>query len=337
MPKKQKLELTWIGKDVRPKLEPRILLENQKLSFHAEARVSENDIFDNILIHGDNLLALKALEQEYTGKVKCIYIDPPYNTGNAFEHYDDGVEHSIWLGLMRDRIVILKKLLSQSGSIWINLDDIEVHYCKVMCDEIFGRKNFVTNLIWEKSDSPRMDAGLFSSRHDHILVYANDINQFTLNRISSDDDIPVHYDKTTTDGRRYYLKPLRAMGKEDARTDRPSMFFEMSAPDGTKVLPYRQDGSEGRWRWGEGRVVADAHLIEWVKGRKGWTPYYRIFAENTEGRPPETIWYFNEVGSNRTSKAEIKALFRDSSPFGTPKPEALIQKVLAVTTSPRPC
>lgn len=115
MTKKQRLELTWIGKEIRPKLEPRILLEDVDKSYHAAHRVSENDIFDNRLIFGDNLLALKALEQEFTGKVKCVFIDPPYNTGSAFEHYDDGVEHSIWLSLMRDRLEILRNLLSSEN------------------------------------------------------------------------------------------------------------------------------------------------------------------------------------------------------------------------------
>ena len=134
---KQRRDLTWIGKDVRPKLEPRILLEDPARSYHAPHRVSDKDIFDNMLIHGDNLLALKALEQEYTGKVKCIYIDPPYNTGSAFEHYDDGVEHSLWLSLMRDRLEILKRLLDKdAGSIWVSIDDAEVHYLKVMFDEV---------------------------------------------------------------------------------------------------------------------------------------------------------------------------------------------------------
>ncbi len=145
MPKqKTKLELTWIGKDQRPRLEPRILLEEPGQSYHADKRYSENDQFDNMLIQGDNLLALKALEQEYTGKVKCIFIDPPYNTGNAFEQYDDGLEHSIWLSLMRDRLEILRRLLSEDGSLWISIDDNEAHYLKVLCDEIFGRRNFVS-------------------------------------------------------------------------------------------------------------------------------------------------------------------------------------------------
>lgn len=147
---KQKLELTWIGKDEQPKLEPRILLEDPELSYHAKERVTENDIFDNRLIFGDNLLALKALEQEFAGKIKCVYIDPPYNTGNAFEHYDDGVEHSIWLSLMKARLEIIRNLISEDGSLWISIDDDEAHYLKVLCDEIFGRRNFISSIVWQK-------------------------------------------------------------------------------------------------------------------------------------------------------------------------------------------
>src|SRR5438876_11442971 len=150
MNRKQKLELTWIGKQNRPRLEPRILLEDPEKSCHAAHRVTDQDLFDNRLIFGDNLLALKALEQEFTGKIKCIYIDPPYNTGSAFEHYDDGVEHSLWLSLMRDRLELLRELLAADGSIWINIDDNEGHYLKVMCDEVFGRPYFVANVVWQK-------------------------------------------------------------------------------------------------------------------------------------------------------------------------------------------
>lgn len=171
MTKKQRLELTWIGKEIRPKLEPRILLEDAEKSYHAAHRVSENDIFDNRLIFGDNLLALKALEQEFTGKIKCVFIDPPYNTGSAFEHYDDGREHSIWLSLMRDRLEIIRNLLSEDGSLWITIDDNEAHYLKVMCDEIFGRANFVANVVWQKKYAVANDHKTIAPMHDHILVY----------------------------------------------------------------------------------------------------------------------------------------------------------------------
>ena len=170
-----KLELTWIGKDVRPKLEPRILLEDPKQSYHAKHRVSASDGFDNVLIFGDNLLALKALEQEFTGNIKCIYIDPPFNTGQAFEHYDDGLEHSLWLSLMRDRLVILHRLLSDDGLFWIQLDDNEVHYCKVILDEIFGRRNFISHITYERSGAAGLGLGGFVvSTGESILLYKKD-------------------------------------------------------------------------------------------------------------------------------------------------------------------
>ena len=173
--KKTKLELTWIGKDERPRLEPRILLEDKERSYHAEHRVSDDDIFDNVLIKGDNLLALKALEQEYAGKVKCIYIDPPYNTGQAFEHYNDGIEHSLWLSLMRGRLELLRKLLANDGLLWVHLDDIEVHYCKVLLDEIFGRNNFVSHIAYERSGAAGLGLGGFVIKTgESILLYKKD-------------------------------------------------------------------------------------------------------------------------------------------------------------------
>ena len=174
--KKQKLELTWIGKDKHPRLEPRILLEDPEKSYHAKKRISENDIFDNKLIFGDNLLALKALESEYAGKVKCIYIDPPYNTGNAFEHYDDGCEHSIWLGLMRDRLDLLKKFLKKDGLIFIQLDDYEADYMKVLCDEIFGRQNyrnrFYVSRTIKTNNSQFKKFKSYNNAVEYILCYA---------------------------------------------------------------------------------------------------------------------------------------------------------------------
>ena len=328
-----RLELTWIGKENRPKLEPRILIEDPTKSYHAAHRVSENDIFDNRLIFGDNLLALKALEQEFTGKVKCIFIDPPYNTGFAFEHYDDGIEHSIWLALMRDRLSLLRQLLSEEGTLWITIDDNECHYLKVLCDEIFGRQHFIGNAIWEKADSPRMDAVFFSYRHDHLLVYAKNRDMTSFHRL--DTQLPDHYSKTDEQGRRYYLKPLRAMGGQgDSRAARPTLYYALAAPDGTSVYPQRQDGQAGAWRWRKEKVEAEADRIEWVNGRNGWVPYYRIYGDTANGRPVETIWTHQEVGSNRTSKAEIKALFPDLIPFGTPKPERLLERVLLVATRP---
>lgn len=170
---KQKLELTWIGKENRPRLEPRILLEDPSRSYHARQRVSDKDLFDNRLIFGDNLLALKALEQEFAGKVKCVFIDPPYNTGSAFEHYDDALEHSTWLGLMRDRLEILRRLLAPDGFICCHIDDSEGHYLKVLLDEVFGRSNYLVTLYAqvryaEKTLKQDMD---FHKQVEQIHVY----------------------------------------------------------------------------------------------------------------------------------------------------------------------
>ena len=172
---KTRLELTWIGKENRPKLEPRILIEDPELSYHAPHRVCEDDIFDNRLIFGDNLLALKALQQEFAGKVKCIYIDPPYNTGSAFEQYEDGVEHSVWLSLMRDRLQLLRSLLTEDGSLWASIDDTELAYLRVLLDEVFGRPNFVATIIWEKRKT-RENRRVFSFRHDYVLIYARAVS-----------------------------------------------------------------------------------------------------------------------------------------------------------------
>lgn len=179
---KQKLELMWVGKEKRAKLEPRILIEDPQKSYHADKRVSDNDIFDNMLIHGDNLLALKALEQDYAGRVKCIYIDPPYNTGNAFEHYDDGLEHSIWLSLMRERFEVLKRLLTKDGTFFCQLSDDEMAYAKVLLDEVFGRSNFINQVSVEMKLTAGASGGGEDKRLkkniEFILVYANDYNCF---------------------------------------------------------------------------------------------------------------------------------------------------------------
>jgi adenine-specific DNA-methyltransferase len=191
---KQKLELNWIGKENRPKLEPRILVEDPEKSYHAPHRVGENDLFDNKLIFGDNLLALKALEQEYAGKVKCVYIDPPFNTGEAFEHYDDGVEHSLWLSLLRDRITLLHSLLHPTGTLAIHIDDNELCYLTALTDEIFFRRNRINIITFKQSSvsGPKsINPGLVSTAN-YILIYAKNKDLWKPNRI---------YQKTARDPR----------------------------------------------------------------------------------------------------------------------------------------
>ncbi len=289
---------------------------------------------DNMLIHGDNLLALKALLPYYAGQVKCIFIDPPYNTRSAFAHYEDNLEHSQWLGMMLPRLQLLRELLAEDGSLWVTLDDNEAHYFKVLADEVFGRKNFVANVVWEKSDSPKMDSKLFSSRHDHLMVYSKCIDLFSVNRILWDEEKASHYNKTDKNGNKYYTKPLRAMGSgEDTREARPSMYFPLIAPDGNEVFPKKPDGSDGRWRWGLEKTKTDSHLIEWVKTKNGWSAYYKIYQESSSGRPPETIFTHVFSGSNRTAKQEVKNLFNEENSFITPKPERLLQRVFEISTN----
>ena len=180
-------------KENREKLEPRILLEKPELSYHAAHRVSDEDIFDNRVIFGDDLLALKALEQEFSGKIKCVFIDPPYNTGSAFTHYDDGVEHSIWLSLMRHRLELIRRLLSPDGSLWISIDDNEAHYLKVLCDDIFGRFNFVAKCSLAKEVYSRRMIEWLSESHDHILVYAFDKENWRPYRLGRSDEMNERY------------------------------------------------------------------------------------------------------------------------------------------------
>jgi adenine-specific DNA-methyltransferase len=182
---KLKLELTWIGKDKRPKLEPRILVEDPDKSYHAAQRMTDHDQFDNRLIFGDNLLALKALEQEFTGKIKCVYIDPPFNTQQAFEHYDDGYEHSIWLGLLRDRAEALRRLLSDDGTLFVHIDDNELGYLIVLLDEVFGRANRVSVVSFKQGSATghkSINPGVVSTTN-FILIYAKNKSAWSPNRV----------------------------------------------------------------------------------------------------------------------------------------------------------
>ena len=336
--KKTKLELTWIGKDQRPKLEPRILLEDPELSYHAEHRVSEGDHFDNILIQGDNLLALKALEAEYTGKVKCIFIDPPYNTGSAFTHYDDGLEHSIWLSLMRDRLEILRRLLSEDGSIWITIDDNEAHYLKVLSDEIFGRRNFVTSFIWRKVDSPNDNKVPVTPDHDFVLCYQNNDEKARFRQKPDPSIVESYRPPDDESDRPYRDRLLKKNGKNSLRADRPSMFFPISAPDGTEVLPIHDDGREARWALGKksvDKLMANSELV-WKKrargGKESWVPYTREYAPTNPSRPYPSIW--NDLHTTRQTKAHHKALLGLGDEFDTPKPEDLIERILNISTDP---
>ncbi|MEH8101370.1 site-specific DNA-methyltransferase [Aeromonas veronii] len=327
---KQKLELTWIGKEKRPKLEPRILLEDPVKSYHAKHRVTENDIFDNRLIFGDNLLALKALEQEFTGKIKCVFIDPPYNTGSAFPHYDDGLEHSIWLGLMRDRLEIIRRLLSEDGSLWITIDDNEAHYLKVLCDEIFGRANFVSSFAWEKDKGRRNDTDI-SSAHDHVLLFVKnrDVWRKTRNPLPRTEAQKARYRNPDNDPRGVWLQGDNGTAKSGG----DSLLYPITLPSGRIVMPPKGN----YWRFSkenfenaraEGRVYFGAN-------GDGMPLIKRYLTDVKDGVVPRTWWPAEEAGSNQSAKRDhLRKLLPDIEPFATPKPEELIRLILHISTNP---
>jgi adenine-specific DNA-methyltransferase len=339
MSKNQKLELTWIGKDKRPRLEPRILLEDKSISYRvygpaasAQAEIpfdqtnnsSPQVTHDNLLIHGDNLLALKALEQQYSGKVKCVFIDPPYNTGSAFTHYDDGLEHSMWLSLMRDRLEVIRTLLSEDGSLWITIDDNEAHYLKVLCDEIFGRGNFVANVVWQKRTSPESRLSL-GAAHDHILVYARYASEIKFKKLSLSDEQTKNYKNPDNDSRGPWTSTdFTAQGW------RPNQMYTLITTGGVEYEP-----PPGRcWANVESefkRLLTDGRI--WF-GKDGKArPRIKSFLNEATGVSAWTWWDNTCVGHNQEAKKEINQLFGAAEAFSTPKPERLIKRILEIATS----
>ena len=328
MSHKQRLELTWIGKDARPKLEPRVLLEDPAKSYHAGQRITDHDIFDNRLIFGDNLLALKALEQEFAGKVKCVFIDPPYNTGSAFTHYDDGVEHSIWLSLIRDRLEIIRSLLSDDGSLWVTIDDNEAHYLKVLCDEVFGRANFVANVVWQKAYTSNQTAKHLSNTHDHLLAFAKKFSTFQIGKLPRTEDQKQTFANPDSDSRGPWKAENLSAGKFYAAGQ-----FPIVGPSGETFLP-----PKGRyWRCNEQQYNSWLHDKRITFGLKGTgRPMLKKFlAEMEDGLTANTWWPHEEAGSNKEASIDLKHMFGDRDDvFQNPKPEKLLQRILTLTTNP---
>lgn len=333
MSKKTKLELTWIGKEHRPRLEPRILLEEADKSHHAAHRVTDRDLFDNRLIHGDNLLALKALEQDFAGKVKCIFIDPPYNTGSAFEHYDDGVEHSLWLSMMRDRLELLRRILSDDGSIWVTVDDNEAHYLKVLMDEVFGRSNFVANCLWQKKYSASNDHKSIAPMHDHLLVYRRS-EKWRRNLLPRGDDKDRQY-KFSHDRGVYRISDYTCAKTAE---ERPNLFYPVKHPvsggdvwpSRTRVWAYSKDEHERHVREG---------LIAWGSSGTAKTPGFKRYKDSlkNDGVVPNTWWTFDMAGHTDGARKEIREVLSTVSlvdDFITPKPEALVSLVVQIATNP---
>jgi adenine-specific DNA-methyltransferase len=314
----QKLELTWIGKGEKINPEPRILIEKSE---HAYGDSNT----ENMLIHGDNLLALKALEQDYAGKIKCIYIDPPYNTGSAFEHYDDNLEHSTWLSLMQPRLELLRSLLSDDGSIWISIDDDESHYLKVLCDEVFGRPNFVNNVIWEKKYSPQNDAKWLSDSHDHVLIYAKNKAIWRPNLLPRTEEMNARYKNPDNDPRGLWTPSDLSVKTYNANCD-----YSITIPSGRIINPPASrcwSVSKEKYEY----LVSDNRI--WFGANGNNVPMLKRFLTDVkQGVTSMTIWKHIEVGHNTEAKREVKA-FNSDNVFATPKPERLIQRILTLATN----
>ncbi len=327
---KTKLELTWIGKENRPKLEPRVLIEDPEKSYHAAHHVSESDIFDNRLIFGDNLLALKALEQEFTGKIKCVCIDPPYNTGSAFEHYDDGIEHSLWLSMMRDRLDVIRGLLTTDGTVWVFVDDNEAHYLKVLMDEVFGRPNHVQTVIWQRKASPANDAKWLSNDHDYILLYAKDKASWRPNRLTRTEAQKSYYTNPDNDPRGPWNSVTYTSNKSKA--ERPNLWYAIINPNtGEKVWP----GTTVTWRCNPETHAENVknNLLYWGKDGKAKMPRLKRFLDDANAVVPRSVWLHEDVGHTQMAMVESKALF--DQPFATPKTEAVIARIVDIATRGR--
>lgn len=332
MQKKGKLELTWVGKyDREENLEPRILVENPAFSY--------GDLnTDNMLIHGDNLLALQALMAQYEGKVKCIYIDPPYNTGSAFEQYDDNLEHSMWLSMMYSRLILLKNLLNSQGSIWISVDDDEGHYLKVICDEIFGRQNFVNTIIWEKKYAPQGNAQWFTDSHDFILVYAKNKSRWNPNLLPRSGTMNAKYKNPDNDPKGLWRSDNATIslsggqrGAQYARTGVCENIYELHAPNGKTYLP-----PQGRcWYYPKEKMMQaiEEGKIFFGKDGQGAPQLKRYLSEVKQGTVAMTLWKREEVGDNQDAKREVR-VFNSEHVFATPKPENLIERILTLASAP---
>jgi adenine-specific DNA-methyltransferase len=278
-----------------------------------------------MLIQGDNLDALKALLPVYAGRVKCIFIDPPYNTRSAFEHYDDNLEHAQWLSMMYPRLELLRDLLGEHGSIWVTIDDNEAHYLKVVMDEIFGRGNFITNVIWRKNYSPKSSARHFSEDHDHILVYAKNADRWIPNPMPRTDKQDKAYKNPDKDPRGPW-KPSDLSARNFYSLGR----YSLTTPSGRLI-----DGPPGGNYW----RVSEANFWQMDKDKRVWwgtkgdsiPQIKRFLSEVKQGITPQTFWSYEEVGHTQEAKQEILALF-ERDVFITPKPERLIERVIRIAT-----
>jgi adenine-specific DNA-methyltransferase len=350
---RERYQFTWPGK-AAAKAEARKPI--WKTMRPERERSVDWDTTRNLYIEGDNLDALKLLKETYAGKVKLIYIDPPYNTGHDFVYDDDyrrthekyeaesgdfdedggrlvanpdsnGRFHSDWCSMIYPRLVLARDLLSAEGAIFISIDDNESANLRKICDEVFGATNFISSFIWRKVDSPNDNHVAVTPDHEYIYCYAKSALTVDLHQRFAPDLVDA-YGSIDENGRRYRDRLLRKNGKNSLRADRPTMFYPITAPDGTKVLPIREDGREGRWAAGPSSVKAfsDAGKLVWKRRNGDWVPYTREYAPDNPTKPWMTIW--NDLPAMRQTKVELRELFNEQNVFDTPKPTALIKRLI---------
>lgn len=316
--------LHWINKDKAvkeaKKVPYRILKENKELSYGIGGT-------ENVIIKGDNLEVLKSLLPYYRGQIKCIYIDPPYNTGNIFEHYNDNLEHSIWLNMMYPRLQLMRELLAEDGSIWVSIDDDEQAYLKTIMDEIFGRENFVTNIIWQKKYSPANDTKWISDNHDFIVVYAKKKEIWRPNPLKRTEEMNNRYKNIDNDPRGPW-KP----GCFSVKTYSKDYDYPITTPSGNIVYP----PAGSCWQTSKERYEEKLkdNRIYFGKNMDSKPQLKQFLSEVQQGMVAKSIWLYNEVGHNQIAKKEAQAL-NSKDVFATPKPESLMKQILELSSSPR--
>jgi adenine-specific DNA-methyltransferase len=308
------------------------------------------NLSDNLIVHGDNLLALKALLPSFSGKIKCIYIDPPYNTGNENWVYNDNVNspmhaawlksvvdkedltrHDKWLCMMWPRLVLLRELLREDGVIFISIDDNEVHHLRAVMDEIFGEGNFVGKFIWRKKEGGGQTDAYFVTEHEYILVYAKS-NQFRW----IDETIPLEegkFNKADEKGKFAAVK-LAKWGSGARREDRPKMYFPIKSPDDKNIYPRTPDGREGRWRVGKIRMdfLIENELVYWEKRNGEWVAYEKIYYDEDTVRKLKERSILFDLATTGDASNELKDLFGVKGVFDNPKPSELIKFLITYTT-----
>ena len=316
---------TLAPNEINRLLDNKVLTNFKRYDIDGEHEVENIEDTDNLIIKGNNLIALHSLKKRYAGKVKLIYIDPPYNTGSDSFNYNDKFNHSTWLTFMKNRLEVARDLLSETGSIWINIDDDEGHYIKVLVDSIFGRENFVNTIIWQKKYSPQNDAKWFSDNHDFIHVYAKNKDIWRPNLLSRSEEMNSRYKNPDNDPRGVW-KPGDLSVKRITDKD----IYEIITPSGRKVYP-----PKGR-SWGLNKETFNEYLNDnriWFGLEGNNVPSVKRFlSEVKDGVVTQTLWTYNEVGHNQDAKKEIKSIFEGQAAFGTPKPEKLIQRIIQLSS-----